>query len=380
MERVFDTLIVGGGVIGLSVARELAKRGVRRIGLIERAKVGREASFAAAGLLAPNVETASDPDLNLLCSESCRMFPQLSRELIEETGCDIELQTDGTIFAAFNEDDSIHIQTRLAELLAANIRSHYLTTGDIRKIEPKIAANVCDGIYFPDDWQVENRKLLLALEKSVRSHGVEIIEDTAVGALAVERGRAIGVVSDNGIEVAGKVVLATGAWTAFIKTDPGLIGEMVRPIKGQMISYQGQPREFQHVIYTRRGYLVPRLDGRLLLGATVEDVGFDLELTPEAASEMAALAAEIAPALAGESITEHWAGLRPFATGGRPLIGPIPGVDGAFLATGHHRNGILLAPITAKMLADIIVDGVVPDHSKNFGLRENARETTSMEG
>ncbi|HMQ05430.1 MAG TPA: glycine oxidase ThiO [Pyrinomonadaceae bacterium] len=367
MERVFDTLIVGGGVIGLSVARELARLGVKRVGLIERGKVGREASFAAAGLLAPNVETASDPDLYRLCSESCRMFPQLSRELIEETGFDIELQTDGTIFAAFNDDDSARIHARLAEMPAPDTHFDYLTSGDIRKIEPNISENVRDGIYFPDDWQVENRKLLLALEKSVSSYGVDIIEDTAVRSLTVERDRAIGVVSDRGTHAAGTVVLATGAWTSLIKIDPGLIGEMVRPIKGQMISYQRQTREFRRVIYTRRGYLVPRMDGRLLLGATVEDAGFDLKLTPVAASEMAALAVEIAPGLAGGSVTEHWAGLRPFAIGGRPIIGPVPGVNGAFLATGHFRNGILLAPITAKMLAGTIVNRVDLATFGNFG-------------
>ncbi|MDI1240524.1 MAG: FAD-dependent oxidoreductase, partial [bacterium] len=219
---------------------------------------------------------------------------------------------------------------------------------DIHKLEPEISPEVHSGYLYPNDWQVENRKLLAALRRYCELNGIEFIENTSVSGLIAAGGEAKGVETARGEMHADRVIITTGAWTA--KLLPTL---NVKPVRGQMISLAGPvPCILHRVIYSQRGYLVPRADGRMLVGATVEDVGFTKEVTLGAIASLKAAAIEIAPGLDRFSISEAWAGLRPFVEGELPVIGRVPDVENAFVATGHYRNGILLAPITAKMIAD----------------------------
>ena len=367
-----QVLIIGGGVIGLSIARELSRLGVDRIRVVDKGRPGGEASYAAAGMLVPNAENEEVDHFYRFCDESRLTFPELAAELLDETGIDIELDRSGTLYAAFSNADLDHIEKRFEVQRSAGIPVSRLSAAETLELEPAISPRVLASLYFPNDWQVENRKLLLALIKYVRNSGIEIIENFPVDSLIVEGGKVSGVVAGDRRLTANVTVLATGAWTSFIKVAGKALPFTVKPIRGQMISFKPVTRPFSHLIYSPRGYLVPRADGRILIGATVEDVGFDKETTADAFRQLSDAAVEIAPFLANEPVVEHWAGLRPFANGGRPIIGPVPGYDKMLIATAHYRNGILLAPLTAKVVAEFIVSGSHSRYFDHFGVSDRS--------
>jgi glycine oxidase len=360
----FDVLIIGGGVIGLSIARELRRAGAGRIAILDRGQPGREASWAAAGMLTPNAECEAVDDLYRFCDASRRMFPTLAQELFEETGVDIELDRSGTLFAAFTEEDAALLEEKFRLQSARGIPVRKLTSAETRELEPAIAAGTHGSLYFPNDWQVDNRKMVLALVRYAELNGIEVFSDTPADALIFEsKGRVVGA-NANGHQVRAAVtVAAAGAWTSTLGLGPR---SEVRPVKGQMISYQLGRRVFQRVIYSRRGYLVPRADGRILVGATSEEAGFDRTVTQEAAEALERSANEMAPVLRGLDIADRWAGLRPFISGGRPMIGAVEGCEGLIVATGHYRNGILLAPATGRAVARLIVEGHVDKIAEPF--------------
>lgn len=362
-----EILIIGGGVIGLSLARELHRRGLRKIAVVERGRVGREASFAAAGMLAPNAENEVVDDFYRFCDASRLMFPQLAEELIAETGIDIELDRSGTLYAAFTAEDSEHLGVRFMRQRDAGMPVEKLSAAETLTAEPHLAENIRESLFFLNDWQVENRKMLAALEKYAALNGIEVIDGTAVDSLFVEHSKVIGAITGGRRINAGTTVLATGAWTSLIKIGGAPVPFQVKPVRGQMVSFGPADRLFKRVIYSPRGYLVPRADGRILAGATVEDVGFENRITDEAAEQLKSMAVEIAPCLNNIGIAEHWAGLRPYAADGLPIIGAMPGYENLFVATAHYRNGILLAPITAKILAERIVNGTDSRYFDLFG-------------
>ncbi|MEP6848442.1 MAG: glycine oxidase ThiO [Acidobacteriota bacterium] len=353
-----DVLIIGAGVIGLSIARELRKRGAGNITVLEKGRAGREASWAAAGMLAPQAETDAIDNFYELCSESRDLYPEFADQLLEETGVNIELDRSGTLYLAFTDEDVEAIEGRFTWQRCAGLSVESLSATECRVLEPGIWESVKGGLLFANDWQVENRKLVEALIEFSRISELEIIENTTVTDLAIDGNKISGArTSDGQFFAAGAVVLATGAWTSLIKIGELALPVHVKPIRGQMICFQQSERRFQRVIYSPRAYIVPRTDGRLLVGATVEDVGFDTSNTMEGIDALKANAVEIAPSLADRRVSQEWAGLRPFAMDGLPLIGRFPNVGNLFLATAHYRNGILLAPLTAKLVAESIVSG-----------------------
>jgi len=208
---------------------------------------------------------------------------------------------------------------------------------------------------FPNDWQVENRRLAEALVRANERLGVRLITECEVKALRAEDGRVTGVESSSGSISAPVVVLAAGAWTSLIQSTGTPLPKIdVEPVRGQMLCFETQPPISQHVLYSSWGYLVPRRDGRLLAGSTTEFVGFDKDVTIDGVSEIKAMALEIAPVLDDSPLVDSWSGLRPCAQDGLPVLGPHEEVEGLFYATAHYRNGILLAPITGELIADIV--------------------------
>ena len=329
-----DILIIGGGVIGLSIARELHKGGAGPITIVDKGRIGAEASWAAAGMLAPNAECHAADELFRLCTASNQLYPGFAAELLDETGIDIELDRTGTLVLAFSEKESDELEAKYEWQRNAGIAVRKLSPDEVLNLEPAISQDVRDGYLYPNDWQVENRRLVAALRRYCEINSIKLSENTAVTELRKE----------------GTVVVTAGAWTNDLLAEPE-----VKPIRGQMISLApSESRILQHVIYSSRGYVVPRADGRVLVGATVEDVGFSKEVTPKAIASLKAAAVEIAPSLGALPISESWAGFRPFIEGEMPFIGRVPGIENAFAATGHYRNGILLAPITAMIMADEI--------------------------
>ena len=362
-----DVLIIGGGVIGLSIARELHKRGAKKVSVIDRGPIGREASWAAAGMLAPNIETDSDLDFHKFGIESLELYPKFAAELLEETGIDIELDRSGTLCLAFSEE-SIALQKTYARQQGRNVAVEILSSEELHRLEPSISSDVHTALFYPNDWQVENRKLVEALREYAQQSGINIVENIEVSELLIEDRRVRGARTFAGEFRADTTVIATGAWTSHIKIGDISMPVSVKPIRGQMLSFSLNERLLRHVVYSHRGYLVPRNDGRILVGATVEDVGFDKTVSDEGIDELTHAAVEILPRLADTRIGETWAGLRPFADDGLPVLGDIPGWENVIVATAHYRNGILLAPKTGEIVADRIIDGIESDFLKLFGV------------
>lgn len=346
-----EIVIIGGGVIGLAIARSLALRGARDICLVERLQLGTESSFAAGGMLAPQAEADSRDDFFDLLCQSRDLYPAFAESLKDETGIDIELDKTGTLYLAFNEHDQLDIDQRFAWQTSAGLAVERLSREDALMFEPNISPNITGALRFPLDTQVENRRLLTALANSVEQLGVTISTGLHVEALEIANNRVAGVQTSSGAIGCSTVVVAAGAWT-------GLIYPLVKtePIRGQMICLSSKPQVARHVIYSQRGYLVPRQDGRILAGSTSEKAGFVKEVTVGGLRTILTNATEISPGIASLPIVDSWSGLRPRAADGLPVLGPCGEIDGLIFATGHYRNGILLTPVTGELIANVILD------------------------
>jgi glycine oxidase len=355
-----DLIIVGGGVIGLMIARAVALHGLK-VTLIERGEPGAEASFAAGGILGPQAEADSADEFFELACRSRDLYPALAEALFEEVGIDIELDRTGTLYLALTDQDETEVARRYEWQTRAGLPVTRITPFEARRLEPLIAANIRGALLFPNDIQVDNRRLLSALIAANRKLGVRLVTATEVESIKIVNERVTGVTTSRGPISSRKVLLAAGAWTSLISAQPqtsSLPSVKVLPVRGQMICLQTKPRAAEHILYSPRGYLVPRSDGRLIAGSTTEQTGYDKVVTAGGVVEILSHALEIAPSLSSIPISDTWAGLRPRSEDKLPILGPCE-IEGLFYATGHYRNGILLAPITGELLAEAIVSNVV---------------------
>ncbi|HEV7796581.1 MAG TPA: glycine oxidase ThiO [Pyrinomonadaceae bacterium] len=353
--------IMGGGVIGLAIARALALRGVRDVLLVERNSLGAESSSAAAGMLAPQAEANRAHEFFYLTCQSRDLYPEFAAALLEETGIDIELETTGTLYLAFTEHDADELEKRYEWQTRAGLPIEKLNAISARQLEPSINEDVRAALKFPLDTQVENRRLISALASANERLGVRMETGTAVTSLRIERDRITGIETSRGFIASDSVVIAGGAWSSLIgAADKALPNLRIKPVRGQMLCFEANPQIARHVIYSARGYIVPRRDGRLLAGSTTEHVGFEKRVTASGVHSILSTAMEISPRIAALPLTDSWAGLRPRAADTLPVLGPCAEIAGLFYATGHYRNGILLAPITGELIAGAIVDKVFP--------------------
>lgn len=391
-----DVLIIGGGIIGLSTARALKRRSVEKVLIVEKNSVcGAEASSAAAGILAPQAEADCADEFFEFCRASRNSYPRFAKELFAETGVDIELDRTGTLYLAFTERDAEELEKRFAWQAAANLQVEKLSAKEILEIEPNVSPDVLFGLLFPCDWQVENRKIIEALNarlirldgnKSLRRGGAADKTPTrnragfttaAVESLIFENDKITGARTNRGNIFAEKIIVASGAWTSLIKDEFGLLARLrISPVRGQMIVFNDVAKLFRRVIYTARGYVVPRRDGRILVGATVERVGFDCRTTDAGTASLLAAAFEISPAFAKLRIKKAWANLRPVSADGLPIVGEF--CENLFIAAAHYRNGILLAPKTSEILADKITGVSDSEFSETFSPRRFARQTETI--
>ncbi len=362
-----DVCVVGGGVVGLALARALARRGVSVV-LIERGALGAEASWAAGGMLAPQAEAdAADPFFEFACA-SRDAYPSFAAELLAETGIDIELDRTGTLYLAFDDREAAELARRYEWQRGAGLAVEHLSGDEARALEPQLSMQVQSALRFPHDGQVENRQLIAALKRAAVVYGVRIFEHTAATAVRVAGERACGVETARGPINAGAVVVACGAWSSLVPIEfapvsagQGYSGPRVEPVRGQMLCFTARPAFVRHVIYGPRGYLVPRRDGRLLAGSTSEQAGFEQVVTAAGLHAITKHALEIAPAVGALPLVDAWAGLRPrVAPRDWPVLGATADVPNLFFATGHYRNGILLAPSTADLLAELIITHNIP--------------------
>lgn len=362
-----DILIIGGGVIGLSIARELHKQGVKRITLLDKGRCGEEASWAAAGMLSPQTDAHERTPFFDLCSSSRDLYPDFVEELLSETGIDVELDRAGTLYLAFTAEGSADIHRRFEWQREAGFSVEHLSADETLRAEPSVSPNVREALFFPNDWQVENRKLIAALKQYAEINGIEILENSQVENLEVEGGRVAGAFANGKRISAGITVLATGAWTSLIKLGNVDMPLKIEPVRGQIVTFDMPNRSIYHVLCSSSGYLVPRRDGRLLAGSTLENVGFDKTITESGSRSLTSMAGEIVPALSDAAITGRWAGLRPCVSDTLPVFGAINALHGLFMATGHYRNGVLLAPLTAKLVAENLVNGTDSELLRAFG-------------
>jgi len=345
-------LVVGGGVIGCSIARELAAHGCR-VTLLERDRVGCEATSAAAGILAPQIETEGPSPLLDLGLESQRLYPQFARELAEETGIDPQFDSRGILQVNLTREDEASSGDLLRWQRRAGMPVEELGPREVTTLEPGLSAALLGGLFFPRGAQVDPVPLSQALALAARRRGVEIREGTAVLKVAERGGRVIGVEVEGGEFLeAEQVVLAAGAWSSDLL--PG-VASKVFPVRGQIVVLDTRRPPRAHPIYTPRGYLVHRRDGRVLVGSTSERVGFRKAVTPRSLVRLIAVALALDPALEVSALATAWSGLRPGTEDGKPLLGEVR--PGLVAATGHHRAGILLAPVTAALIAELVLHG-----------------------
>lgn len=350
-----EVVIIGGGVIGLSIARALARRGMRDVVVIEKNEFGREASWAAGGILAPQIEADARDDFFRLACASRDLYPQFAADLQNESGIDVELDTTGTMYVAFNEDEEAELRRRIEWQRTQRLRVEWLTGDEARAIEPGLSTKVRSALKFPDDYQVDNRKLVEALLIANQRHGVRLIAGCGVRKIQIADGAVTGIHTELGFLSAKQIVVAAGAWSSSIEAEGALLPRLdIEPVRGQMLCFNA-PGFARHVIYSSRGYLIPRRDGRLLAGSTTEHAGFDKRVTEAGVDAIRSMAVQIAPTLERFPVSDSWAGFRPRAKDDLPVLGSVEDVKGLFYATGHYRNGILLAPITGEVIADAIV-------------------------
>lgn len=360
--KQFDAAIIGGGVIGCAVAWRLAQGGMRVV-VVERGEVGREASFAAGGMLAPLAEADEADDLFDLCVASRAMYADFARELQEASGIDVEYRTEGTLYLSLTDEDDEELERRWRWQHAAGLNVKRLNADCARKLEPQINAKLRWALKFPDDHQVSNRLLMVALQAAAQKAGVELQAQTEARQLLIEsiagRKQIVGVATSRG-EVRSKTVVVTaGSWSSLL--DAGgetLLSAMnVAPVHGQMVAVEMPVPPVSHVIYSCRSYVVPRLGGFVIAGSTSDKFGFEKRVTAGGVASIIERAKEILPGFGELAITETWSGLRPRAADGLPVIGVDSNVAGLIYATGHYRNGILLTPVTAKAVSEIILKG-----------------------
>jgi glycine oxidase len=363
-------VIIGGGVIGLGIAWRLASRAA--VTVLDRGAAGAGASHAAAGMLAACCEAEpGEEDLVALGRESQARWPAFADELGRASGIDVELRREGTLVLALTADDQADIGHRLEfQQHKLDLPLQWLSTADTRAREPHLAGKIAGAVFSPEDHQVDNRKLVQALRVAAERAGVAIHEHRPVKDISWRGGRAVGVVLEDGTAVpADMVVLAAGAWSRRIGGLPADRRPPVRPVKGQMLALQMDAAAplLTHVLWAPGVYLVPRRDGRLIAGATVEEKGFDETITAGGLLTLLEAAWRAVPAIEELPVAEIWVGHRPGSRDDAPILGRGP-LDGLFYATGHHRNGILLTPVTADAMARLILDDVIEPPIRPFGL------------
>jgi glycine oxidase len=338
-----DCIVVGGGIIGMLSAYELSLAGAK-VTLLERGRLGREASWAGAGVLAPLHPWNTAPSLQGLIAHSQALYPDLARELHSRTGIDCEWRRSGLLVL----NPSIQaIRWAQGQTGAAPIETETLAT-----MEPEVGA-ARGAIRIAGVAQIRNPRLLRALAADLRKRGVTVREQVEVTGIQISGRRVTGVSSPARAAAAAQVVLAGGAWCGSL-LEPFGPAPAIEPARGQILLYRAPEPLIRHILVRGEHYAVPRKEGRMLVGSTLEYVGFDRSTTPEAKAALHASACAMVPALVGCPIEAHWAGLRPASARGIPCIGAHPEIDGLFMNMGHFRLGLTLAPGSARLLADLV--------------------------
>jgi len=343
-----DCIVVGAGLLGMFTAYFLSRNGFS-VTLLEQRGVCQESSWAGGGILSPLIPWDYPDAVSELVQWSQRHYPVLAAELHNKSGIDPEWQQSGLLMADTSLDSRIHRwQARYP------CRIEQVEAGQMQQLEPGLALATEPALLLPDVAQVRNPRLCQALAASLRTQGVAIHEHVRVGGLRLVLNAVSGVMTDQGEFLSDRVVVAAGAWSAVLLGD-FIPGVPVSPVRGQMIQFAASPGLLRHIVLANGRYLIPRRDGLVLAGSTLEYTGFVKNITREARDSLADFARQLLPGLNECEIVNHWAGLRPGKTDGIPIIGEHRKIKGLYLNTGHFRNGVVLAPASAQLLLDIMM-------------------------
>jgi glycine oxidase len=349
-----DAIVVGAGLIGSAIALRLAQEGLR-VALLEKGDPGREASWAGAGMLSPAPDSPAAIPLVPFGRASLNLYPRFVDEIEEISGRRAGYRNDGAIELLFSTDAERELSTLIALHHALGLPTEPLPVDEAAKLEPALTRRAQAAAYFPYEACVDNRALVKALLAAASIAGVELFPATPVRKIVIDNGRCTGICAENGtVFAAQEIIVAAGAFSGLLE---GIIPRVpTRPIRGQMVALKSQ-LPVRHVVRCERGYIVPRdsaMPQRMVTGSTLEDAGFEKRVTAGAIEKILATAQELVPKLSNAEVVELWCGLRPDTPDHLPLLGPT-GVAGLTIATGHYRNGILLTPITAKLVREWIV-------------------------
>ncbi|WP_286240301.1 glycine oxidase ThiO [Neptuniibacter halophilus] len=344
-----DFLIVGGGVIGMMLARELAQEGAS-ITLIDRKACAQESSWAGGGIVSPLYPWRYPEAVTQLATWSQSSYVHLAQDLLEETGCDPELRQKGMLMVAVED------QTDALDWAQRYHRPLRRVSADfIYQKEPALTPGLEEGLWMPEVCSIRNPRLGRALRESLlRLENVSLLEHQEVQGFEQQNGRISAVKTASGLVRGEQVIIAAGAWSAELLS---LLGRAlpVEPVHGQMMLFKAEPGLVNRVVLKGGRYLIPRNDGRILVGSTLERIGFKKRTTEEAAKSLYETALDIAPALADYPVEHHWSGLRPGSPQGIPYIGQVSGFENLYINAGQFRNGLVLAPASTRLLADILM-------------------------
>ena len=346
-------LIIGGGIIGSAVAWRLACEGAA-VTVLERARVGQEASWAAAGMIAPQAEAQGAGPFFDLCIRARDAVAATIDPLRAEAGVDPEYDQAGILYVAFNDSERAELEERGRWQVRAGGTVEELSPAAARRFEPAISSEITFALYLPMDRRTDNRKLTHAYVNAAIASGAAFVEGAGVDAVVTRGSLATGVRLHDGRSFDADVVVNTaGAWAGAIR---GLEADRVEtyPVRGQMVCFEGRPGLIGPSVFSLRGYLVPRRDGRVLAGSTMEEEGYNKSVTLAGLAKIVRGANDMVPSLGAISFREAWAGLRPATRDFLPVLGPSPSLANVFYATGHFRSGILLSAITGEILADLV--------------------------
>lgn len=352
-----DVIIIGGGIIGCNIAYDLAKRNVKSLVIDKASAVGTEASWAGAGILTSHAST--DEPYPTLCRASLALYPALAEALRAETQIDIELIQSGTLSVFFNPAEAAGLIGLADRRVKRGFSTEVLTAEQAWELEPALSKSIAGAVLFPEDAQVRNPKMVTALAKGAAKLGTQFqVGNPVTDFIRVREDdgeHVVGVVVNGETYYADTFVITAGCWTGTLTAQLD-VPIHVEPAKGQIVLVEAMPPLFERTIDGLGIYIVPRADGKILLGATVEFVGYDKTATVDGAKQLIDAGIAIAPHLAQSTFVQTWVGLRPYAKKG-PLLGHLPGYDNVVLASGHFKNGILLAPITGQLIAELITTG-----------------------
>lgn len=360
--KVADVAIIGGGIIGASIAFELAAEKLDVI-LLDRQLPGREASWAAAGMLSPGPDSPDALPLVPLAKESMRLYPEFVAAVEALSGKSVAFARNGTIEIFTEAGAESERDKMVAQHRALGLAIEPVSIDAARKAEPSLGPAARAAAWLPQEATLDPRLLTEAVLAAAQSRGVQVQADSAVTSVLVEGNRCTGVVANGSSVMAKCVVVAAGCFSGGI--DWLARYAPTRPVRGQILALRPKTKILGRTLRSSNGYLAPRADGRIIAGSTLEDAGFEKYLTPSGIQKILAGVLELAPELADAQLIDAWAGLRPGTPDNLPILGPTD-IRGLYMATGHYRNGILLAPATARLMGEWILDRTVSMNTEAF--------------